>query len=133
MIRSFLIGSLFSCLMQLAIGQDLPADGGIFKSTFKQQMAEGKSQTIECLNYGIFKSNTGWKDSKYYILMNEVLPGTIVKIQSTQTDKVVYAKVLGAMVHAKENEGLLIRISNASQASLGLRDLNSPLILTWNK
>ena len=96
-------------------------------------MAEGSSQKIECLSYGIFKSNTGWKDSKFYILMNDVLPGTIIKIQSTLTDKVVYAKVLGAMVHAKENEGLLIRISNASQASLGLKDLNSPLILTWNK
>jgi hypothetical protein len=88
---------------------------------------------MECPNYGVFKSNSGWKDGKYYLLVNDILPGTIVKVQSTLTDKIVYAKVLGALAAAKENEGLLMRLSNATLNALGLKDLSTTLNLTWNK
>ena len=133
MIRSLLICFFLLSKIGIAVGQDNVVDGGYFKSTFKQQVSEGKSQSMECSNYGVFKSNAGWNDAKFYILINDILPGTIVKVQSSLTDKVVYAKVLGALVSAKENEGLFMRLSNASLNAMGLRDASSPLTLTWNK
>jgi hypothetical protein len=99
---------------------------------FTSNRREGKLQSVENISYGIFKSNSGWKDSKYYVLMNEVMPGTIIKIQSNQTDKVIYAKVLGSLVPAKENDGLGLRLSNAGFDALGLKDNASRLVLTWN-
>lgn len=133
MIRYLLICFFIFSSAEITVGQDISTDGGYFKSTFKQQVSEGKSQSIECPNYGVFKSNAGWKDGKYYILVNDILPGTIVKIQSTLTEKIVYAKVLGALVVAKENEGLMMRLSNATLNAMGLKDVTTPLSLTWNK
>lgn len=133
MIRYLLICFFIFSSAEITVGQDISTDGGYFKSTFKQQVSEGKSQSIECPNYGVFKSNAGWKDGKYYILVNDILPGTIVKIQSTLTEKIVYAKILGALVVAKENEGLMMRLSNATLNAMGLKDVTTPLSLTWNK
>ena len=133
MIRYLLVCFFVFSSVGMAVGQDVSNDGGYFKSTFKQQVSEGKSQSTECLNYGVFKSNAGWKDGKYYILINDILPGTIVKLQSTLTEKVIYAKVLGALTVSKENEGLLMRLSNAALNALALKDQSNPLNLTWNK
>jgi len=133
MIRYLLVCFFVFGSVEIAVGQDVLNDGGYFKSTFKQQVSEGKLQSMECPNYGVFKSNAGWKDGKYYLLVNDILPGTIVKVQSTLTNKIVYAKVLGALVAAKENEGLLMRLSNATLNALGLKDLSTMLNLTWNK
>ena len=133
MIRYLLVCFFVFGSVEITVGQDVSNDGGYFKSTFKQQVSEGKSQSMECSNYGVFKSNAGWKDGKYYLLVNDILPGTIVKVQSTLTDKIVYAKVLGALAAAKENEGLLMRLSNATLNALGLKDLSTMLNLTWNK
>jgi hypothetical protein len=68
---------------------------------------------------GTFKSTSGWTDGKYYALMNGVAVGTIVRITAANT-KTVYAKVLGQLPDMKESAGLLIRISNAASAELGL-------------
>jgi hypothetical protein len=133
MIRFLLFCFFVFSSVGIAVGQDVSTDGGFFKSTFKQQVSEGKSQSMECTNYGIFKSSAGWKDGKYYILVNDILPGTVIKIKSTLTEKIIYAKVLGALVAAKENEGLSVRLSNAALNAMGLKDVSTPLSLTWNK
>lgn len=133
MIRCLLFCFFVFISVEITVGQNISTDGGYFKSTFKQQVSEGKSQSMECLNYGVFKSDAGWKDGKYYILVNDILPGTIVKVQSMLTEKIVYAKVLGALVVAKENEGLVMRLSNATLNAMGLKDVTTPLSLTWNK
>ena len=133
MIRCLLLCCFVFISVEIAVGQDISTDGGYFKSTFKQQVSEGKPQSMECPNYGVFKSNAGWKDGKYYMLVNDILPGTIVKVQSTLTEKIVYVKVLGALVNAKENEGLMMRLSNATLNAIGLKDVSTPLSLTWNK
>jgi hypothetical protein len=65
-----------------------------------------------------FKSTSGWKDGKYYVLMNKVAPGTIVKLTVPSSNKSVYAKVLGEIPAGKENEGLIVRVSNAALAQL---------------
>ena len=69
-----------------------------------------------------FKSTSGWQDKKYYALINDIAPGTIIKV--TSSDKVVYAKVLGSMPEMKENSGLMLRLSNSAASHLGIVDSN---------
>ena len=68
---------------------------------------------------GTFKSTSGWNDGKYYVLVNNIPVGTIVKIIAPATQKSVYAKVLGQLPDMKESEGLTIRLSNAAASELG--------------
>jgi LysM repeat protein len=68
---------------------------------------------------GTFKSTSGWTDGKYYALMNGITVGSIIRVTATN-GKTVYAKVLGQLPDMKESAGLLIRISNAASAELGL-------------
>ena len=62
--------------------------------------------------------------------MNDIVPGTIVKIASME-NKVVYAKVLGSMPEMKENNGLLLRISNAAASYLGIIDPKFPVQISY--
>jgi LysM repeat protein len=64
-----------------------------------------------------FKTASGWADGKYYILANDIEPGTIVKITADNGNS-VYAKVLWNMGDMKENAGINFRISNATAAAL---------------
>jgi len=98
---------------------------GQFSALFEQQSKEGKQQKIENPVYGVFKSTSGWQDGKYYVLLNNVVPGTIVKILSKTTSKQLFAKVLGAVPAGKESEGMVMRMSNATQAALGLTEGSS--------
>ena len=68
-----------------------------------------------------FKTTSGWTDRKYYVLMNSVTPGTIVRITATN-NRSICAKVLGALPEMKENTNLLIRISNAAASALGISE-----------
>jgi len=68
---------------------------------------------------GTFKSTSGWNDGKYYVLVNNIQVGTIVKIIAPATQKSVFAKVLGQLPEMKESEGLIARISNAAAIELG--------------
>ena len=91
---------------------------GYFKAVYQQQNKNQNNLKIETGQGAIFKSTSGWQDAKYYALMNNVSPGTIVRITNPSTGKVIYAKVLGEIPPGKENEGLLVRISNAAAAEL---------------
>ncbi len=68
----------------------------------------------------IFKTTSGWTDKKYYVLMNDVNQGDIVRI--TANNKTICAKVLGPLPDIKEDNGLLLRVSNAAAAILGIED-----------
>lgn len=87
--------------------------GGYFRSGFNEN---GKNATG---NAGVFRSTSGWKDGKYYALMNNVPVGTIIKVTFPSTSKSVYAKVLGQLPEMRESNGLAIRISDAAAAELG--------------
>jgi LysM repeat protein len=76
-----------------------------------------------------FKTASGWLDKKYYVLMNNVTEGTVVKVASN--NKTVYAKVLGPLPDIKEDSGLLVRISNAAAASLGISDNKFPVTVHY--
>lgn len=102
-----------------AVRNDAPTTEGAFAGVYREQ-SKGTNQVTGVA--AIFKSTSGWKDGKYYVLMNKVTPGTIVKITSVSTNKTVYAKVLGEIPPGKENDGLLIRLSNAASAQLNVAE-----------
>lgn len=87
--------------------------GGYFKSSYNDK------GTNTMGNAGIFRSTSGWKDGKYYALINEVPVGTIIKITFPTTNKSVYAKVLGQLPEMRESTGLKLRMSDAAAAELG--------------
>ena len=90
-----------------------PKGGGYFKDMYEERGTTSSGVA------GIFKSTSGWNDGKYYALMNNVVVGTIVKIVYPQTNKTIYAKVLGELPEMKESAGLALRISDAAAGELG--------------
>ena len=105
-----------------------------FAGGFDQQAKEGKEQRLDNPAFGVFKSSSGWQDGKYYLLMNDVVPGTIVKIGANGSGKTIHAKVLGAVPPGKESEGLALRLSNAAAAALGMQEgANLSVFVVWFK
>jgi LysM repeat protein len=95
-----------------------PADFGYFKTSFDQQVKARPIARNATVTSGIFKTNSGMREAKYYLLMDGVSPGTIIKITNPDNNKAVYAKVLGEMSGIRQNQGLDIRISNAAASAL---------------
>ncbi len=93
----------------------------VFKKSRKEQHVSGISKT--------FKTASGWSDGKYYILADDINPGTIVKL-TADNGNAVYAKVLWSMGDLKENSGVNFRISNATAAALN--ENNDAFNLTVN-
>jgi LysM repeat protein len=98
------------------------SEQGFFKSYFDKQAKTSSSSKTETVASGIFKTTSGWNDGKYYLLINGVAPGTIVKVLNPVNNKIIYAKVLGEMSGIRQNEGLNIRISNAGASVLQIPD-----------
>ena len=80
--------------------------------------SNGKSETTNEGHAMTFRTASGEADKKYYILMNDAPPGSVVKV--SYGDKSVYAKVLWNLGHIKDNAGLDYRISNATATALGI-------------
>ncbi len=91
---------------------------GFFKASYRQQAGSFSGFKSERGVGAVFKSTSGWQDAKYYALMNNITPGTIVRITNVNNNRIIFAKVLGELPPGKENEGLLIRISNAASVEL---------------
>jgi LysM repeat protein len=91
---------------------------GYFKTSFEQQTKAKPASKNSTVTSGIFKTTSGWQDAKYYLLIDNVSPGTVVRIINPDNNKAVYAKVLGGMNGIRQNEGLDIRISNAAASAL---------------
>lgn len=119
-------------VQQTEVKPTVAGSNSYFAPGFNQQSKEGKEQKLDNPIYGIFKSSSGWQDGKYYILMNDVVPGTIVKLTVNETGKILYAKVLGAVPPGKESEGMALRLSNAAASFLGI-ETSGTLSLVWYK
>ena len=102
---------------------------GAFAIPYKSQ-ASGTELITKGLA-GKFQSASGWKDGKYFILMNEVAPGTLVKVQTQ--GGTIYAKVLWNLGNVKENAGLSYRISDAAASALGFTGEKSDIIVSYFK
>jgi hypothetical protein len=96
------------------------SNGGFFSIDYT---GSGKTASGQA---GTFKSTSGWTDGKYYALMNGIPVGTIIRVSGTN-GKTIYAKVLGQLPDMRESSGLLIRISNAASAELGLGEGKFPV------
>ncbi|TKK65986.1 LysM peptidoglycan-binding domain-containing protein [Ilyomonas limi] len=101
---------------------------GFFTAQFKQNV-EGRSEQTKTGAAMTFKSASGWADKKFYILMNDAPPGSIVKV--TNDNNVVYAKVLWSLGTQKENDGLDFRISTATAAALNISDEKFNVTVTY--
>jgi len=95
---------------------------GYFKNNFFQQVKTAPATKDQTVTSSIFKTQSGWQDGKYYLLINGVEPGTIVKITNPSNSKTVYAKVLYSMDKIRENQGVDIRISDAAASSLAVSE-----------
>lgn len=96
------------------------ATEGYFAAAFNNTV-QGKSWQERSGLCATFKSITGWNDQRYYVLMNDVPVGSIVRI-SAGGDKFICASVLGPIPDLKINKGLLIRLSNAAAQQLDMNE-----------
>jgi len=101
---------------------------GFFKWHFEQQAKQQPAANDKTVTSGIFKTTSGWTDSKYYLLIDGIVPGTIVKVINPTNNKSVYAKVLGQMEGINMNKGLDIRISNAAASNLGITETDKFIV-----
>lgn len=95
---------------------------GFFKSHFEQQARLIPPVKTATVTSGIFKTTSGWEDAKYYMLIDSLQPGTIVKVTNPANNKSIFAKVLGQMSGIRQNAGLDIRISNAAASVLEIAE-----------
>ena len=80
-------------------------------------------------NAAVFKTTSGWSDKKYYVLINDINQGSIVRL--TVNNKSICAKVLGPLPDIKEDNGLLLRLSNSAAAMLGIEDMKFDVEVTY--
>jgi LysM repeat protein len=99
---------------------------GVFANEYAGKQNVSKNGTA-----AVFKSTSGWGDAKYYVLMNGVAPGTIIKIDNSSTSKSIYAKVLGELPQLKQNENVLLRISNAAASALDGGEENMSVTINY--
>ncbi len=104
-------------------------DEGFFRA-FYQYPSNDNNQQFRSGDASIFKTISGWTDRKYYVLMNEVAPKTIVRITGTNK-KSICAMVLGPLQEIKGDNGLLLRISNSAAAALGASETKFTVTVTY--
>ncbi len=101
-----------------------PNEGGYFKPYFDLQLKTSPITKNETVTAGIFKTASGWQDKKYFLLIDKVMPATIIKVINPSNNKVIYAKVLGPVSGIRQNEGYMARISNAAASALQVTEEN---------
>ena len=106
------------------------APGGYFAGLYAEQSKTGTRQE-QTGTVAAFKSTSGWKDGKYYLLMNGVTPGTVVRVTNPVTGLSIHAKVLGDLPPIRENEKVTARMSNAAYSALQLAEGGLELRLEW--
>lgn len=101
-----------------------PAENGdgYFRSQFVLQTRVQALSVEETITAGIFKTASGWQDGKYYALIDNVEPGTIVKLINPENNKAIYAKVLDKMSGIRQNAGYDLRMSNAAAVALDIAE-----------
>lgn len=97
-----------------------PATGSYFEPAFQEQVKKTPISQQLKLIASTFQTQSGWTDLKYYVVIDNLVTGTIVRLTNPVNKMEVYAKVLGEMAPIKQNEGLDIRISDAAAALLEL-------------
>lgn len=104
-------------------------DEGYFAHIYQQRIKDRAYQFV-IGDAAIFKTISGWSDRKFYVLVNEVLPGTIVRI-TAPNKKSICAKVLGPLPETKGGAGLVLRMNDAAAAALGMDEQRFSVSITY--
>lgn len=105
---------------------------GFFMEEYNRQTNNGKlAGDQQRYTAGVFKSNSGWSDGKYYVLLEGVEKGTIVQLINLANGKSVYAKVIAGVQETSGESDLPLRISNAAASQLGISASNFEVALRW--
>jgi LysM repeat protein len=104
-------------------------DEGYFAAVYTQHLRE-QSKQFHSGDAATFKTISGWTDRKYYVLINDVAPETIVRI-TAPNNKSICAKVLGPLQETKGANGLLLRMSNSAASTLGITDPKFTVTVTF--
>jgi hypothetical protein len=104
-------------------------DEGFFAIGYSDHKKD-QSQQFRSGDAATFKSISGWTDRKYYVLMNDVAPKTLVRVTGT-SNKSICAMVLGPLQETKGASGMLLRISNSAASALGLTDAKFMVTVTY--
>lgn len=100
--------------------------GGYFKGQFSPtKNVEEKGLA------GVFKSTSGWEDGKYYCLHNNAPIGSVIRITNPASGAQVYAKVLDVIPDLKQNQAVVVRLSNSAAAELGQGDANFECTISY--
>lgn len=95
---------------------------GYFRPWWEQQIKSNPAGGPYTVTAGIFKTTSGWQDGKFYLLIDKVPTGSIVRVVNPDNGKAIFAKVLGEMNGIRQDQGLNIRLSNAAASTLGVAD-----------
>lgn len=104
-------------------------DEGYFAAAYAEH-EKAQVQQFRSGDASTFKTISGWTDRKFYVLMNDVAPKTIVRVTG-QGNRSICAMVLGPLQETKGASGLLVRISNSAAAALGLVDQKFTVTVTY--
>lgn len=104
-------------------------DEGYFASYY-QENNKPQLQQFHSGDASIFKSISGWTDRKFYVLVNDIEPKTIVRITGINK-KSICAMVLGPLPEIKGSSDLIFRISNSAANALGIIDTRFPLTISY--
>lgn len=104
-------------------------DEGYFASAYALHVKD-QMQQFRSGDAATFKTISGWTDRKYYVLMNEVAPRTIVRVTGPG-NKSICAMVLGPLQETKGAAGLLLRLSNSAASALGIADAKFTITVTY--
>ncbi len=104
-------------------------DEGFFAAGYADHTKE-QTQQFHSGDAATFKTISGWTDRKFYVLMNDVAPRTVVRITGT-TNKSICAMVLGPLQETKGAAGLLLRLSNSAASALGIIDPKFTVTVTY--
>lgn len=104
-------------------------DEGFFTSLYVKPDAASTQKTVSG-EASTFKTISGWTDRKYYILINDIAPDTIVRITASN-NKSICARVLGSLPVTKGAENLLLRMSNSAASVLDMKDAQFTVTLSF--
>lgn len=96
---------------------------GYFSNAYERQGRIQPPANQLTVTSGIFKTTSGWEDEKYYALVDDVSPGTIIRLENPSNKKIIYAKVLGGMSGIRMNATYDIRLSNAAASRLEVGEM----------
>jgi hypothetical protein len=106
---------------------------GLFHPDYLSQTDNGRKIRSASGLAGAFKSTSGWDNGKFYALMNNVDRGTVVKVTNLSNNKVVFVKVLGDIADIRQNTGMVIVVSDAAVAQLGVTSDRFTSELSYSK